>query len=168
MVESEFSEAYDEDSTSLRGAIMNEPISVLDPRKPVQVSGELSVREAISLMNEHHTGCVLVVEDGKLAGIFTERDLLRIVQEEIDTSAMSVSEVMTPNPDSLRPEHRLALALNEMSEGGFRHIPLVDGQHRPVGIVAMRDIVQFIVSMFPDAVLNVPPDPAKIPKKYGG
>ena len=52
MVESEFSEAYDEDSTSLRGAIMNEPISVLDPRKPIQVSGELSVREAISLMNE--------------------------------------------------------------------------------------------------------------------
>ncbi len=168
MAESEFSEAYDEDSTSLRGAIMNEPISVLDRRKHVQVSGQISVREAIALMNEHHTGCVLVVEDGKLAGIFTERDLLRIVQEEIDTSAVTVSEVMTPDPDVLRPEHRLALALNEMSEGGFRHIPLVDGQNRPVGIVAMRDIVQFIVSMFPDAVLNVPPDPGKIPKKYGG
>ncbi len=168
MAESEFSEAYDEDATSLRGAIMNEPISVLDPRKHVEISGEISVREAITLMNEHHTGCVLVVEDGKLAGIFTERDLLRIVQEEIDTSAVSVSEVMTPDPDVLRPEHRLALALNEMAEGGFRHIPLVDGQRRPVGIVAMRDIVRFIVSMFPDAVLNVPPDPAKIPKKYGG
>ncbi len=168
MVESEFSDAYDEDSTTLRGAIVNEPISVLDPKKPVEVSGELSVREAIALMNEHHTGCVLVVEDGKLAGIFTERDLLRIVQEEIDTATISVREVMTRDPDVLRPEHRLALALNEMSEGGFRHIPLVDGQNRPVGIVAMRDIVQFIVSMFPDAVLNVPPDPGKIPKKYGG
>ena len=168
MVESEFTEAYDADQYELRGAIVNEPISVLDLRKPLKVSPELSVREAIGQMNESHTGCVLVVEDNKLAGIFTERDLLRIVQEKVDTSTIRVGEAMTAEPDVLRPDHRLALALNKMAEGGFRHIPLVDRLGRPVGIVAMRDIVRFIVSMFPDAVLNVPPDPSKIPTEYGG
>ena len=168
MVESEFSEAYEEDRYELRGAIVNDSIASLEPRKTNEVPPELSVREAVALMNEQHTGCVLVVEDGRLAGIFTERDLLRIVQEDVDTSAIRVGEAMTADPDVLRPDDRLALALNKMSEGGFRHIPLVDGLGRPVGIVAMRDIVRFIVSMFPDAVLNVPPDPAKIPKKYGG
>ena len=168
MAESEFTDAYEEDQGELRGAIVNEPISTLETKKPVEVTAEQPVRDAVELMNAHHTGCVLVVEDGKLVGIFTERDLLRIVQEEADTSSIPVGQAMTAEPDALRPENRIALALNKMSEGGFRHIPLVDGRGRPVGIVAMRDIVRFIVSMFPDAVLTVPPDPAKIPTKYGG
>lgn len=168
MAESEFTEAYEEDQGELRGAIVREPISTLDTKKPVEVAADSPVCDAVALMNDHHTGCVLVVEDGRLVGIFTERDLLRIVQEDADTSAIPVGQAMTAEPDALRPENKLALALNKMSEGGFRHIPLVDGRGRPVGIVAMRDIVRFIVSMFPDAVLTVPPDPAKIPTKYGG
>ncbi len=55
-----------------------------------------------------------------------------------------------------------------MSEGGYRHIPLVDADGSPEGVVAMRDIVAFIVSLFPDAVLTVPPDPNQIQAKYGG
>ena len=68
----------------------------------------------------------------------------------------------------IRPENKIALALNKMADGGFRHIPLVDGAGHPVGIVAMRDIVGFIVSLFPDAVLTAPPDPAAIQTEYGG
>jgi CBS domain-containing protein len=75
---------------------------------------------------------------------------------------------MTPDPETLRPDHGIALALNRMTDGGYRHIPLVDAEGRPVGIVAMRDIVRFIVSMFPDAVLNVPPDPTAVQTEYGG
>ena len=55
-----------------------------------------------------------------------------------------------------------------MTEGGYRHIPLVDDENRPVGVVAMRDIVRFIVSLFPDTVLTVPPDPDAVPEEYGG
>lgn len=168
MAQSEFSEAYEHDLEELRAAIVSEPISALEPRKPIEVTPDVTVRDAVALMNEKHTGCVLVVEDGRLAGIFTERDLLRIVQEDVDTSKIRVGQAMTADPDVLRPDHKLALALNKMSEGGFRHIPLVDASGRPAGIVAMRDIVAFIVSLFPDAVLNAPPDPAKVPSRYGG
>ena len=140
----------------------------LDSDTPLIVDFEANVGDVLSRMRSDRSGCAMVTRDEKLVGIFTERDLLRIVQEEADTSSIPVGQAMTAQPDVLRPDNRIALALNKMSEGGFRHIPLVDGRGRPVGIVAMRDIVRFIVSMFPDAVLTVPPDPAKIPTKYGG
>jgi CBS domain-containing protein len=75
---------------------------------------------------------------------------------------------MTEKPETLRRQHGIAQALNQMSEGGFRHVPIVDAAGRPVGIISMPDIVRFIVSLFPDAVLNVPPDPKAIPTQYGG
>ncbi len=168
MAKSEFSEAYEEDLRTLRGAIMGEPISALEPRQPVCVSADTQLREAVALMKESHRGCVLVVEGAVLIGILTERDILRAVQENIDTSAAPVGSLMTPKPEALRREHGIALALNMMSEGGFRHIPLTDASGRPVGIIAMRDIVKFICSMFPDATLTVPPDPTAIPTEYGG
>lgn len=168
MVESEFAEAYEEDERAIRGAILSEPISALDPRSPVVVSPRATVGEAVRLMNETHRGCVLVVEGYELIGIFTERDLLCLVEQESDPAKVMVGKVMTRNPEVLRPDHGVALALNKMTVGGFRHIPLVDDQGRPVGIVAMRDIVRFMVSMFPDAVLTVPSDPSAIQSEYGG
>ena len=66
---------------------------------------------------------------------------------------------MTPDPECLTPGDRIAYALNKMSVGGFRHIPLVDEDGRPVGVVAMRNIVDFVVDLFPGEVLNLPPSP---------
>jgi CBS domain-containing protein len=165
---SEFEEAYEADESEIRGAILNEPISNLAAPKPVEVPPDLSVREAVRLMNEKRRGCVLVVEGGRLVGIFTERDLLRLPDLGRALADLRVAQVMTRDPEVLRPEHGIALALNKMSVGGYRHIPLVDAEGRPAGLVAMRDIVAFIVSLFPDAVLTAPPDPSKIQSKYGG
>lgn len=168
MHESEFEEAYEADERRIRGAILTEPIRRLEPREPPRLAPEATVLDAIRAMNERRTGCVCVVDGGRLVGIFTERDLLRLAENGVDTAGTPLERVMTREPETLRPEDGIALALNRMSEGGFRHIPLVDGAGWPVGIVAMRDIVRFIVSMFPDAVLNVPPDPGAIPERYGG
>lgn len=167
MTVTEFSEAY-EDEKRIRGAILTQPISALDPKAPVVVAPEVPIREAVRLMTENHTGCVCVVERGVLVGIFTERDLLHAVQSGVDPSRTPVGERMTEKPETLRRQHGIAQALNQMTEGGFRHIPIVDAAGRPTGIIAMRDIVRFIVSLFPDAVQNVPPDPRAIPTQYGG
>ncbi len=167
MSKSEFVEAY-EDDRRLRGAILTEPISRLKPREPVVVGPDASVEEAVGLMNSQRCGCVLVVEDDRLVGIFSERDLLRLVHKEESPKGLAIKSVMTPEPETLRPEHGIALALHAMSDGGYRHVPLVDEEGRPVGVVAMRDIVRFIVSLFPDAVLTAPPDPHAVPKEYGG
>ncbi|MGZ0171150.1 MAG: CBS domain-containing protein, partial [Planctomycetales bacterium] len=65
----------------------------------------------------------------------------------------------TPDPQALRSTDELVYALNLMSVGGYRHVPIVDETGRPVAVVSMRDIVEHIVSQFPDEVLKLPPSP---------
>jgi CBS domain-containing protein len=150
------------EAARLGTAITKRPIRKLPTlRPPVCVEPAVSVRYAIEAMNEHRTGCVLVAEDARLVGIFTERDVLtKVVAEGADIDATTVAEVMTPDPECLTLDDGIAYALNMMSVGGFRHIPLVDAARCPTGIVAMRDIVDFIVDLFPEEVLNLPPSPA--------
>ena len=155
---SEFEEAYD-DKELLRGAILTTPISELKLREPIIVDAAASVVAAVNAMNEHRTGCVLVQEGGKLAGIFTERDVLTRVIFRNNNNAMRVDAVMTRNPETLQASATIAYALNMMSVGGYRHIPVVDRAGKPVGIVSIKDLVGFLVDMFPDSVLNLPPCP---------
>jgi CBS domain-containing protein len=146
----------------LGAAITRRPIRVLPTLKPaVTVAPETSMREAIRAMNDHRVGCVLVVERGRLAGVFTERDVLtKVAALGLNVDVTPVAEGMTPDPECLTLDDGIAYALNMMSVGGFRHIPLVDSEQRPTGVVAMRNIVDYIVDLFPAEVLNLPPSPA--------
>ena len=63
-------------------------------------------------MNRARIGCVCVVEGGRLVGIFTERDLFRLAHEGLDQPETPLGKVMTPDPETLRPDHGIALALN--------------------------------------------------------
>lgn len=165
---SEFEEAYD-DIQLIRGAILSTPVSDLNPRSPLVVDAEDSVLDAVEAMNEHHTGCVLVERDGKLAGIFTERDVLTRVIFRDDNRLAPVESFMTEVPETLDPTASIAYALNTMSVGGYRHIPIVDARGRAVGVVSIRDLVDFLVQLFPGGVLNLPPSPDKeIPRTMDG
>ena len=99
-------------------------------------------------MLEHGVGTVLVVDaDGKLAGIFSERDLLlRVPDEAAKSGTQPLSEFMTPNPETVRLDDPLALALQKMDVGGYRHLPVVtDGT--PVGVISVRDLMRHITRM---------------------
>lgn len=140
-------------------AFLLKPIWTLDPAPPVTVETGTSVAETLELMQDRHIGCILVTEEGRLAGIFTDRDVLReVIGARRDTRSVTVAEVMTTNPEVLSPSSAIVFALNKMSIGGFRHVPLVEEDGRPVGIVSVKDIVDYIVDFFPE-VLNVPPEP---------
>jgi CBS domain-containing protein len=92
-------------------------------------------------------------------GIFTERDVLwRVVPRAVDLDATPVSEVMTRDPETLPADCQMAQALRTMALGGYRHIPLVDDSGRPTGLVSMRQIVESLVELFPDEILNAPPE----------
>lgn len=130
----------------------------------------ITVRQAIELMQRERIGCVLVVDAERLVGIFTERDILtRVVARQVDIDHLRIDELMTPEPECLDADNELVYALNQMSVGGYRHIPLIDAQGRPTGVVSMRDIVDYLASLFPQDVLNLPPSPAHgIPRTREG
>jgi CBS domain-containing protein len=139
--------------------MIREPIRYLNPRPPLTLPLSGTVADAVRVMREHRVGCVLVVEGGRLVGIITERDLL-LKLEEADMGR-SIRELMTPRPEALSPDDPIVYALNKMSVGGFRHVPLVDERGCPVGVVSVKDIVDYIVDFFPNDVLTIPPDPAQ-------
>ncbi len=131
-------------------SIMTDLISELDPRSPIVVSVKSSVAEAVETMLSGNVGCVLVTDaDGKLVGIFSETDATRRVAGMIDDlSAASVEELMTPRPSTLSADVPIAHALHLMGLHGFRHVPLVDADGRPTGVISSRDIVRFIEESF--------------------
>ncbi len=158
MFASEFDDAY-EDKQLIRGAILTTPISELTLRAPILIEASSTVVAAVNAMNEHHTGCVLVQKEDRLAGIFTERDVLRKVIFRENSRTLRVEDVMTRNPETLESSASIAFALNMMSVGGYRHIPIVDRDRKPVGVVSVRDLVDFMADLFPEGVFNLPPDP---------
>ena len=98
-----------------------------------------SVRAACCLMAEHQCGSVLVTERGRLLGIFTGGDLIRrVLAPGRDPNRTLVGEVMTTDPDTIRPQDPVAEVIRRMDECGYRHLPVVDGA-RAVGVVALRD-----------------------------
>lgn len=139
--------------------MIREPVWRLNPRPPIMLPPTATLRDAIQRMRECRIGCVLVVERDVLVGILTERDLLL----KLDAAGLDepVRGLMTPDPESLAPEDPIVYALNKMSVGGFRHVPLVDSAGCPVGIVSVKDIVDYIADFFPHDVHNLPPNPTR-------
>ena len=143
--------------------LLESSVSTMARRVPIVFSKEATVTEAVRAMQREHRGCVLITEDGTrqtaLIGIFTERDVLfRIVDRGRNPQELNLGDVMMQDPEVLPRTAPLAWVLNKMSVGGFRHVPIVDEQCRPVFIVSVRDIVDYLVASFPSEVLNLPPD----------
>lgn len=130
------------------------PISILNLNQPCTVEMGTPISEVIDLMQKGRFGCVLVVDaQEQIAGIVTERDLLvhiAEVREQPDT--VRVEDIMTPSPESLRPNDSIAFALNLMHLGHFRHIPLLVGESDedegvyPASVVSSKDIANYVAA----------------------
>jgi signal-transduction protein with cAMP-binding, CBS, and nucleotidyltransferase domain len=124
--------------------ILGEHLEALGVGTPIIVGPAIAVADAIRQMHLAGTDCLLVCEDDRLVGIFTDRDaVVKVAGKNVDASP--VGEFMTADPVVLRIEDTLAVAIHKMAVGGFRHIPLVDGD-RPIGIVAAADLFRRLVS----------------------
>jgi len=147
------------DLHEIRGALLNDTIAVLGPAEPVCLRETATVQEAIERMLAHRQACVLVTDaDGRLAGIFTERDVLpRVAGRGRDPRHTALGAVMTRDPEALGPGDRVAYAVHSMSVAGFRTVPLVDAERRPLGVVTVSDVIRWLAGLFPEAVLNLPP-----------
>lgn len=140
--------AFDPSASELEQAISRHGIEVLCPKSPVTIDASALAREAAAEMNRRDIGCLLVNEDGKLVGIFSERDVLNKVSADPSVLDRPVSELMTRDPETISLQDSIAYALQAMDVGGYRHLPIVDEDGRPVGIISIRDILRFLCVRF--------------------
>ncbi len=117
--------------------------------EPVTVSEKTPLREAARIMCEKRIGSVLVVgETGELRGILTERDVTCAAGRQENVLDMPVWEFMTPEPATVYPETPVSEVLEKFRELGVRHLPVVDRQGRPVGVISVRDVLALIELLF--------------------
>lgn len=123
-------------------------IKIIQNRHFLTTTPEKSVCAVAAHMRDNNEGVVLVVaaEDGKLLGICTERDLaFKVLAAGLDATSTPVGSVMTANPQTIHPEKPFGHALHLMYEGGFRHLPVVLPDGRPIGVLSSRDaLVEFL------------------------
>lgn len=153
---------------SIEHDLQVERVSHLDLSRYVTVETGTSVREVLNQMHEQGHNCVLVTDGGRLAGIFTERDVLRKIIQAPDTWRRPVDEFMTADPDTIRPDELVAHALQLMNAGHYRNVPVVNDQGRLVGNVTHYALMAFLCDRFPDEIYNLPPEPDRVPKAPAG
>jgi CBS domain-containing protein len=153
----------EQDAPALVAAVhLDDPISSLDLQSLCVVEPETTMQQAIALLDRNDVGCLLVREGERLVGIFTERDILRrVVGKGLNHTQTTVGEHMTPDPDTLQMDDPIAFALNRMVEHGYRHVPIVDDEKRPVGFVSIRDIVNHLATYYQKEIMNLPPRPVR-------
>jgi CBS domain-containing protein len=132
----------------IQSDLTERPVRALDPRPPVTLPADTPLRQAVQVMLDEGVGAILVVDgDGRLAGVFSERDLLlRVPDADIHDGQAPLSRFMTRNPESVRPDDSLAAALHKMDGGGYRHLPVAVGGH-PVGMISVRDMLRHITQL---------------------
>lgn len=145
----------------LRAYIEKQEVRLVGHRPPVSVARDTDVGAAVQLMQRKAVGCLLVVEGGRLEGIFTERDLLRkvLARGPIGSFTDPISQVMTPDPVVAHVDEPLAVLLSRMYNGGFRRIPLLDADDEILGTISIKRVVGFLADQFAEAVYNLPPRP---------
>jgi CBS domain-containing protein len=121
---------------------MHEVAETMSPNL-VSVGADVTLCDAAKLMNERHIGAVLVLDGGRLNGILTERDVLRAVAAG-RVEGSSVADWMTRRPETIEPSDSTTHAAMLMTHGGFRHLPVVEGES-VVGMLSIRDVVRVVI-----------------------
>ena len=116
----------------------------LPAKRPSEVEVTDPVYLAVRMMQNEDTGCVLVMNGRHLAGIIAPWDILhKVAGASDDLNAVTCGQVMTADPVFLRDDDNIAVAINKMSIGGFRHIPLLQGG-TPTAVLSIGDVFQYI------------------------
>jgi CBS domain-containing protein len=126
-----------------------EPVTCLDSGTPLH--------QVVEHMRTQHASCVLICKEGKCIGIFTERDYLNKVLCVSPDRSKPVDDFMTENPKTLSANDTVGAAIRLMNEFGFRNVPLVDEDGKCMGLLQIRNIIQFLAELYPEEVLNAQP-----------
>lgn len=129
----------------LEEALIEQPVAALETQPYVSVSPDTSVAEAMSMLVGEDIACLLVEENGRLMGVFSDRDVLdRVALEYSDVKDDPVSSLMSADPVFVRDTDSSATALTVMAVNGFRHVPVLDTSDKLIGIVSPRRVTDFL------------------------
>jgi len=132
-------------ATPVERALLADRLRDLAPKTPIVVNRDATVNEVLRLLVAKHIGCVFIVDDGRVTGVFSERDaLMRLNVDDVGYGDRRISKFMTPCPQSLDDNARVAYAVRLMDQGGYRHVPIVDGDGKPTGVISVRDILTYL------------------------
>jgi CBS domain-containing protein len=148
-------------------SLESEGVGSAYPDQPLAAAASDSVGQVMQLLRAQRTGAMLICEGPKLVGIFTERDALKFMARGADLT-VPVRDVMSSPPVSIPASATVAEAIKVMAEGAFRHLPVVEADGQPSGVLAVHGIVHYLVEHFPETVYNLPPDPSAKPREREG
>lgn len=148
-------------------SLESEGVGSAYPDQPVAATADDSVGDVLQLLRAQRTGAALICEGAKLVGILTERDALKLMARGADFST-PMREVMSSEPATISSTATVGEAIRVMSEGGYRHLPIVDASGKPTGVLAVHGIVHYLVDHFPETIYNLPPDPKSAPREREG
>ncbi|MGI9328146.1 MAG: CBS domain-containing protein [Pseudomonadales bacterium] len=157
---------------SFQLSLSTESVTAAYLDEPLFVAPDAALSEVLHLLRAQNTGQVLVCEDmtsgkGRLIGIFTERDALKLMaaQEDLD---QPVSQVMSRDPVSLEENASVAEAIKTMSQGGYRQLPVIGHDGTPTGMATVYGVVHYLVDHFPQTIYTLPPEPGSVPSEREG
>jgi CBS domain-containing protein len=131
--------------TLVEQGLVTDRLRELSPKQPHTVAPDTVVREVLQQMVDRSIGCVIVVDNGKAVGIFSERDALLKLSDEVQgLMDRPVSEFMTPSPQTLDSTAKIAFAVRSMDMGSYRHVPIVDEEGLLTGVISVRDILRYL------------------------
>jgi CBS domain-containing protein len=131
-------------SSTVEADLIRDRIERLWPKSPLSVAPNATVGDVLKQMVDLRIGCVMVVDKGKLVGIFSERDaLMKLNTDAKKFLGRPISQFMTADPVTLETNDKIAFALHKMNVGGYRHVPILfHGQL--VGVISIRDILRYL------------------------
>ena len=149
--------------------MLSDKIRTLDLPPPLTVESGTSVRQVIKRVQRDSAGCVLVLQDNRLIGIMTERDvLMKVVARDVDYDD-PVDNFMTREPFSLTPNDTIAEAITLMNRESFRNVPIIDAASgKAIAIFRIQDVVDYLAESFPEHMLNLPPRPHQLMRTQDG
>jgi CBS domain-containing protein len=144
-----------------------ETVDQCHPVEPLCLAPSASVAEAVEQMKDHHRGAVLVCQNERVLGIFTERDALRMMAAGASFDA-PLQQHMTADPVVLHANDKVGRAISLMAKGGYRRLPIVDDAGKPTGMLRVRGILRYLVEHFPAVIYNLPPEPHQTTQQREG
>ncbi|EQC52328.1 cyclic nucleotide-binding/CBS domain-containing protein [Bacteriovorax sp. DB6_IX] len=126
-------------------------IDEIQREQPKMVMKSDPVKKALELIKENNiTSCLVVNEDATLAGIITERDILKKITGQDTKLNDPIEKHMTPNPQTIKGNESIVIALAMMSHGGFRNLPVTDLSGKAIGLINMSDVMSFFTNHLRD------------------